>query len=252
MPVAATDLKWFGCANHAEDDAATQGGAIDLAKKIELTAMAAFDDTLDVLSSSGSDTTQTLTITGRLTSGVIDTEVYNLNGTTPDTGAKTWDYILKAVLSATCVGTVTIRRSGAGATIATLEPGITSVRGLFYNLESNPGSTKTAYEKFFAKNVHGTDSLLGAGVILVTDPTGVSDTLFAVEDAVNDNGTSTNRLSAPSGVSTFRQNGVEEPLPGDTNLDAGEAIGVWLRIDLAAGNSAVISNWTVKITGGTA
>ena len=33
MPIVAADLKAFGAANHAEDDVATQGGAISTVKR---------------------------------------------------------------------------------------------------------------------------------------------------------------------------------------------------------------------------
>jgi len=249
MPIAASDLKAYGAANHAEDDSSTQGGAIDLTTKVELTPMAA-NDTLDVLSSSGSDTTQTVTITGRSPAGAIVSEVYNINGTTPDTGATTFERVLKVVMSATAVGTITVRRSSSGPTVCTLEPGVTKVRRLGYNSSSNPSATRSIYEKVFLKNTHGTLTLTSAKVKMTTEPSAASDTLFAVEDAVNDTGTSTNRLTAPSGVGTFQQLNVEEPVPGNA-LAAGSQIGAWIRVDLAAGNAAFKDDITLQLLGNT-
>ena len=87
MVVLATELIAFGAQNHAEDDVSTQGGAIDLTRKISMTPMAANDD-LEAVSDNAGDTTQTLTVTGRLVTGAITTEAFVLNGTTPVLGVK--------------------------------------------------------------------------------------------------------------------------------------------------------------------
>jgi len=127
---------------------------------------------------------------------------------------------------------------------------VTKVRRLGYNSSSSPSSTRSIYEKVFLKNTHGTLTLTTAKVKMTTEPASASDTLFAVEDAVDDTGTSTNRLTTPSGVGTFRQLDVEEPVPGNA-LAAGEAIGVWLRVDLAAGNAAIKDDITLQLLGNT-
>lgn len=251
MPVVASDIKFYGAANHAENDSSTQGGAIDLTKKIEL-AIPAANDLIDVVSSSGSDTTQTVTITGRLASGAIDTEVYSLNGTTPDTGAKTFNRILKVVMSATAVGTVTVRRNGGGApTLCTLEPGITSVRTLFYGLQASASASKTAEEKFFIKNTHGTLSYTGVTVTLIAEPANINDMLIALEDAVNDNNSIANRLATPSGNGSYVQLSTATSVPGDGNLDAGEAIGCWVRMIIDTNETPTLDDIQIRTSGGT-
>lgn len=253
MPITAADIVAYGAANHQETDSGAQGGAIDVTKKVAMIPMAA-DDDVEAVSSDAGDTTQTLTITGRLVNGKIDTEVISLNGTTPAAAGspKTWNRILKAVLSGSTAGTVTLRRRPGGATIATLESGILQIRTLFYDTISLTTGAVSYYEKFFLKNNHATLALTQAAAKLTADPTGVSDFLMAVEDAIDDNGTSADRKSAPAGITGagFIQNGVSEAVPGNA-LGPGEAIGIWLRMDLAQDNAPVIDNWDVTLTGAT-
>ncbi len=249
MTVLTADLVAYGAANHAEDDASTQGGAIDLTVKIALTFMAA-NDTLDVVSDNAADTTQTVTITGRLADGSIDTEVFTLAGTTPQVGATTFERILKAVLSATATGTITIDRSSAGPNVATMEPGILQIRTLFFDAASD-ASPKTIYEKVFFKNENGTDTLTNSTLELTLEPAAVADYLMAVEDAVDDSNSAANRVTAPVGQSAFRQINVTEPVPGGGNLAAGEAIGVWFQMDLAADNAGFVDDWTLELAGST-
>ncbi len=248
MAITAAELIFYGAANHAEDDTSTQGGAIDLLVKVAMTFMAA-NDTIDVVSSSAADTTQTVTVTGRLASGAIDTEVYTLAGTTPQTGSKTFERVLKVVMSATAVGTITIERATGPVTIATLEPGFTSVRTMFFD-SASAGSPKSLYEKIFSKNTNGTDTLTNATLELTLEPSAVADFLIAVEDAVDDTNSSANRVTAPVGQSTFRQIDVPEPVPGD-DLAAGVAIGIWIQMDLATDNVSLVDDHTVELAGTT-
>lgn len=249
MPIVAADLVFYGAANHAEDDTSTQGGAIDLTTKVAMVFMAA-NDTIDVVSSSAADTTQTVTVTGRVATGAIDTEVFTLAGTTPQVGTTTFERVLKIVMSATAVGTITIERATGPVTIATMEPGITTVRGLFFDAASD-ASPKTLYEKLFAKNEHGTLTLTNATSELTLEPTAVADYLMAVEDAVDDTNSAANRVTAPVGQSAFRQINITEPIPGGGDLAAGEAIGIWLQMDLAADNAAFVDDWTDQLAGTT-
>ncbi len=249
MTIVAADLVAYGCANHAEDDTATQGGAIDLTVTIGMTFLAA-NDTVDVVSDNAGDTTQTVTVTGRVVGGAIETEVFTLAGTTPQTGSKTFERVLKIVKSATTTGTITIDRSSAGPNVATQLPAILETRTMFYDAAST-GSPKSLYEKVFFKNENGTDTLTNSEMELTLEPTAADDYLMAVEDAVDDTGTSTNRVSAPAGVSTFRQASVAEPIPGGGDLAAGEFIGVWMQLDLATDNAGFVDDFTLQLDGTT-
>lgn len=248
MSLSASDIVYHGSANHQETDSGTQGGAIDTSVKVTFTDISA-TGTVEVLSSAGGDTTQTATVYGRLASGVIDSEALSLNGTTPVAGSKSFERILKVVINAAHTGTITVRKASDDVTIMTLETGVLTCRRLFYNAEAEAsgGSSKDYYEKIFAKNVNGVNALLNAVIKEQADP-GANIT-FDLEDAVNDTNTSTNRLSAPSGMlGSFT--GSDKNVPG-TNLAAGDAIGIWLKLTLAAGATPAKNTYTVRASGST-
>ncbi len=248
MPIASTDILFYGSANHQETDSGTQGGAIDLTTKVTFTDISA-TDTVEILSSNAGDTTQTVTIYGRLASGVVDSEALSLNGVTQVNGAKSFERIMKVVVNAAHAGTITVRKASDNVTIMTLETGILVCRRLFYaaEAEASGGSSKDYYEKIFAKNTHGTLALLTAVVKEQADP-GANIT-FDLEDAQNDTNSSTNRISAPSGnLGTFT--GADKNVPG-TNIVAGNSIGVWLKLTLAAGTSPAKNTYTVRVSGST-
>src|SRR4051812_233970 len=101
-------------------DGATAGGAIDTKRRIVFPELAANDD-VEVISSSVSDT-QNCTITARLASGVVVSETLALTGTTAKifAGNGIVERILKVDLASDAIGTITVRRSVAGATIGTI------------------------------------------------------------------------------------------------------------------------------------
>lgn len=249
MAIASTDLVYYGAANHAEADGTTQGGAIDLTTKVIFTDISA-TGAVEVLSSSASDVTQTVTITGRNAAGSIVSEVETLAGVAVQLTTATFERILKIVMSATAVGTITIRKASDDVTIATLEPGFTSVRRLFYDsrADASGGSSRDFYEKFFIKNTHGSLSLLTATIQLNADPS--TFITFDLEDAVNDNNSTANRLNtAPTGMlGTFTT--ADKAVPG-TNLAAAASIGVWARLRVAAGTAPSKNTFTIRATGGT-
>lgn len=251
MSIASTDLVVYGAANIAEDDVSTQGGAIDTTIRYIFdspTLANSLSDTVEVLSSNVGDTTQTVTVYGRSAGGSIINEVFNLNGTTVQNGATTFDRILKIVINASHSGTVTVRKASDNTTIAAIETGVLQVRKPFYNVSSDAsgGSSRDFYEKVFIKNNHGTLSLLSAVVSENADPAGLIT--FDLEDAVNDNNSTASRLNtAPTGMlGSF--NSSNKNVPG-TDLAAASRIGVWLKLTLAAGEAATVSTYTLRIAG---
>jgi|SRR5581483_334033 len=247
MSITAAELKTYGSANMPEDDTSTSGGAIDTATKVEFTDISA-PDTVNLVSSAAGDTTQLVTITGRDNTGAIVSGSATLNGTTPVTvtpgGAGTFERILKIVMGATAVGTVTATKTTGGATIATLEPGITKVRRLFYDSFSTASPT-TRYEKIFWKNTDGSLTLTNAVIQLFADPS--SKLLLGLATAKNDSGSVANRLTAPGGV-TFVGVGVNQSVPG-TTLEAGAVIGTWIELSLLANDSPLKSTGTTQLQG---
>lgn len=248
MSITSAELIFYGSANMQESDSGTQGGAIDLTTKVVFTDIAA-TDTIEVLSSSGADTTQTVTVTGRLASGIIDTEDFPLTGATPVNGATSFERVLKVEIDGAHTGTITIRRATGDTEIATMESGILTVRRLFYDAsaEASGGSPKDIYEKIFAKNTNGSLALTNAAVTEQADP-GANIT-FDLEDAKDDSNTATNRLTVPSGMlGSF--DGSSKNVPS-TNLGSGEAIGIWLKLTLAAGAAAAKNTYTLRLAGTT-
>ena len=120
--VTSTDLVIYGSNAMAENDSDTQGGAIDTAVKIVFTDIVPSASILKVSSSASGDNSQTLTITGRDSSGTIITDALSLNGTSTVVGTKSFERILKMVTTSH-TGTLTIIDSeGSPNTVATMEP----------------------------------------------------------------------------------------------------------------------------------
>jgi hypothetical protein len=129
---------------------------------------------------------------------------------------------------------------------------IMQVRRPFYNAAANaPGGGAVDYhEKLFAKNTHGSLALLSAKVAELADPS--ASVSFALETTVNGTGTNgggNNRKVAPSsGIGGF--DSTEKDVPG-TQLTAGQAIGVWLKLSLADGGAALKTTYTPRLKGNT-
>lgn len=247
MAVVATDLVLNLTANTPDDDTSTVGGARAAAKRpvdVQLTA----NDTVDAVSSNAGDTTQTLTVEGRLVGGAVDTEALALNGTTPVTGAKTWERILSYTLSATCAGTVTVTDGDTGqGTIHTFPPGETFA-AIGFRKSFSTASPKTYWEKNCWYNSNGTDTLNSAEVTLTADPSG--NIRIALETAKDATTSAANRLTTPTPIGTITDDSVAISVPGG-NLAATEYIGVWVEMQLAADEAATKSSYTLQLAGTT-
>jgi hypothetical protein len=258
MSLSASDIKIYQAVNHAENDTDPQGGAIDVSGVIVFdsgTLANALNDTIDVVSTSGSDNTQTVTVYGRNAGGSIVSENFALTGTSQVVGSTTFERIMKVVVDATFSGNIEIHANSTSDVIMTLlgsaaaPNGVAelSVKRLYYAATANTigGETKNFYEKIFIKNNHTTLSLLGAAVVESADPAGLI--VFDLEDAVNDNNSTANRVSAPAGMlGSF--DGASKNVPG-VDLAAGSAIGCWLRMTLPGGTSAGVNTYTLSISG---
>ena len=252
MSVASTDLVAFASANMPEDDTSTSGGAIDTSTIVTFTDIAA-TDSVEAVSDNAGDT-MNLTVTGRNAGGAIVTETQALNGTTAITFSTMGaiERFLTASLASAATGTVTIRRATGDTTIAQIGNGVytglTDCRRMFYDSASEASQT-IRYEKFFFRNNNATDTLTNAQVTLTADPS--TSVRIATEDAVNDTNSATNRETAPTGNQAWVDDSTAQSLPGDGNLDATEAIGVWVEMTRAADAAAVKSTFTVQISGTT-
>ncbi len=241
MPVAA-DLVAYASLNMPDNDTATSGGGIDTKRRVDFTQMAA-NDTIEAVSTSASDT-QNLTIEARKADGSVVSETKGLAGTTPVSFSNlgTVERILKADLASDAVGTVTVRRTTGPTTIRQVPP---SERGFLmaFRKSASEASATTRYEKLFWKNTHASQALTSAAVKQNADPQG--KIAHALATAKDDTGSVANRKSAPAGL-TFDD--TDKGVPTGT-LGAGEAIGVWLRLSLAANDVSFKDSYTTELAG---
>jgi hypothetical protein len=252
MPVADTDIVAYAALNKPIDDTSTNGGGIDIDERVVFTDLAANDD-VEVVSSNAGDN-MNITVTARNAAGETVQQTVALNGTTAVilSTMGVVERIQRALLASDAAGTVTVRRSVAGATIGTIPPGERGFRRLFTNAVSDSGGAKNYYEKIFLKNTHATLSALNATVTQSADPTGKVTHLLAASKG--DSATSTNRLTAPGAADTLDPDTFDDnskAVPG-TNLAAGEAIGVWLKLALNAAEAPIKNTYTVALNFSTA
>jgi hypothetical protein len=98
-------------------------------------------------------------------------------------------------------------------------------RRLFYNAVADSVAVKIIYDKFFFRNDNGVDTI-PTPIFSMTDPSGLIR--FGLAAALNDVLTTTDRLTAPSGI-TFGTG----PQPV-SSLTPGDRIGVWVEITIPA------------------
>lgn len=253
MSVVASELKLYGSANMPENDSSTAGGSIDTTVRVvpdSATLFNTLNDTVEVVSSAAGDTTQTVTIYGRTSQGVLVNEPLSLNGTNVVNGAQNFERIEKIVVSASHTGTITVRKATGDTTIVAIESGVLTIRRPFYGASADVagGSSRVFYEKVFLKNTNASLALLAATLTEEADPEGQLE--FAVEDAVNDSESVANRLTAPTGITGAGFSSSAKTVPG-TDLAATAAIGIWLKLTLPAGDPATKTTYTLKAAGGT-
>jgi hypothetical protein len=243
--VAASDLVFYNSANMTTDSSSTTGGAIDTLRRPDFTQMAS-NDTVRIVSSAAGDTTQTVTITGRLADGSLASEVLNLNGTTPVTSSNTYERLLKAEMSATAAGTVTVARTTGPTTIRVIPIGERGFQAMFQRLASSTTGATNWYEKIFVKNTNGSLALTSATISINSDPQAVF--AFGLVATLDGSTTTTDRTTAPAGISfaTTVQN-----VANSGSLSAGSAQAIWMRLALAQNNAALKSTVTMQIDGNT-
>jgi hypothetical protein len=246
--IVAGDLVCFHAATQSDADAITVGGAIDLLRRPDFTQIAANDD-IEVISSSASDT-QNCTITARAADGSITTQTLALTGVTAKIfsglgAAGVVERVLSVELASVAIGTITVRRSVAGATLRVIPIGERGFSMVFRKTASDPVSTVNYYAKIFWKNTNATNALLSALVSESADP--AARITHGLAASVNDSGTTTNRQTAPGGV-TFA--GTAAAVPGTDLLSLG-TIGTWLNMTLPAADPPIRSTYTSQLAGST-
>jgi hypothetical protein len=140
MSVLPSDLVFYGSANMPDVDGATTGGAVNTA------ILVGFNDitpsgTMNYVSSSASDTGVVLTLSGRDSTGVIQSEAKTLTGTTPVTGTQSFERLMKGVASGTgAVGDVACISNTAVVT-GTAQAGLAATGSASVTLASGQGAS---------------------------------------------------------------------------------------------------------------
>ena len=116
-------------------------------------ARLAADDTIEVISSSTADTTQTIRIVGKDSNGLPQTESLTLNGTTVVAGTITWNSedVIRVSKSADTTGTITIRRATGDTTLVKLNPTERAARFKIIGLYPIPSSAISIYIEYFTR-----------------------------------------------------------------------------------------------------
>lgn len=244
MSIVSSDLVFYAAASMPSDDVSTSGGAIDTLRRLDFTQISSAEK-IKFSSSNAGDTTQTLTLTGRDSTGALVTETLSLTGTTNVISANTYERLLKAELSATCAGTVTVQGNTSSTVFRAIPAGERGFMAIFRQLASDPASAKDFYCKGFWKNTNGTLTLTSASVAQNADPSSVIT--HALDASVGASTSVANRLTSPG----FTFDDTAKTVPGGGGLAAGAAIGVWLDLHLAINAAALKTSYTTELDGQT-
>ena len=233
----------------ADDDSILNiGGDIDITKRVVFTDIAPVGRIKIV--SDAADITQTVTVHGRDQAGVLVSEVLVLNGLTVVNGNQSFERILKIVVNATHVGSITVSEFTSSEVLVIMEPTVLEIRRPFYNAVSNAtgGSDKTYYEKIFVKNNNTVSALTNATISEISDP--LNKVTFGLALTLDDTGNNGafNRLTAPGGI-TF--NNLEKDVANSKTHSPNTAQGIWLAFTLLGGDVAVKSSFILRETGET-
>jgi len=117
-----------------------------------------------------------------------------------------------------------------------------TIRQVFYDATS-AGSPTPYYEKVFIRNTNGVDTLTTGVVKLQSDPNGY--VTFGLAAALNDSDTTTDRKTAPSGI-TF--DNADKTIPSGGSLAPADRIAVWLKLTLPGGQPSGTYFYRLHIT----
>lgn len=159
MSVVPTDIVIYGSANMPEADSATVGGAVDFTKRLAFYDITP-NGTMNMVSSSASDTATKLSFSCRDATGVVQTiSGATLNGTTPVTGlgsSQTVERLLAAVITGgaiagivnpagtTAVGDIALYANTAVLAARTAQTGAANKTGTtpaLFKLQSGDGAS---------------------------------------------------------------------------------------------------------------
>jgi hypothetical protein len=248
MSVQATDIIIYNSLNMPDADGVAAGGAIDPLRRPDFTQMVA-NDGIEAASSNAGDTTQTLTVEGRNASGNVVSETKTLTGTTVITFSVlgTVERILKAELSATCLGSVTVRRLSVGPTVRVIPAGERGFLCFLRKGSSDPSLVINYYSKIFVKNTNGVNALQQTTFKQFADPDARITHLPA--NVADDSASVANRQTAPNAANTLDPDVFDDTDKLVGSLSPGSAWGVWLRAQLPSADTAHRTTYTLETTG---
>ncbi|MDE2468371.1 MAG: hypothetical protein KGL35_06420 [Bradyrhizobium sp.] len=100
MSVLPSDLVFYGSADMPDVDGSLTGGAVSFSTIVNFNDITP-TGTMNYVSTSASDTAATITLTGRDATGVVQTEVKTLTGTTAVAGSQSFERLLKGLTGGT-------------------------------------------------------------------------------------------------------------------------------------------------------
>jgi hypothetical protein len=247
MPVAASDLVAYHSANNPDDDVSTVGGAIDTLRRPDFSQVTA-GDTVEVISDNAGDT-QNCTIEARKADGSVVSETLALTGTTAKifTGNGAVDRILKVELASAAVGTITVRKSVAGATYRDIPVGERGFSMPFRKTTSVVGLAQSYYAKIFVKNTNGSLALTSSIFKQSADPDARITHLPAA--SADDSATSANRLTTPAVADTLDPDVFDDNDKTVGTIGSGSAWGVWLELALPDSDTPHRTTYTLELDG---
>jgi hypothetical protein len=247
MSITAEDIVIYASQNMPTDDSSLTGGDIDSNVRVVFTDIDA-TGTITAQSDNNADS-GTLTVTGRNRYGSILSESFSISGTVAVSGSEVFERILIASIDSSPVGEVALSQTQDSSDIANIYSGETGFRRPFYDATANlvGGANKTLYEKVFVKNNSSTNALLSAGVVEVSSGL-YSIVDFGLERSQQYTESIANRLTLPTGVPSYGSG--LSGVPG-SDINPSSYQGIWLKLDLVAGEAAANSFYEIQVQGGT-
>jgi len=247
MSVTANDIVFYASSNMPQDDASIAGGTINSGLRVEFNDIVA-TDIVEVLSDNAGDV-QNVTIVGRDSAGVIQSDTFALSGLTLVSGVQSFERILTVTIDSVATGLITLRDAIGNTGLGSIATGESGFLRPFYDATANSfgGADKVFYEKIFLKNNNATTALLSTTLTEVAS--GIYTLVqFGLEKSPQYIESIANRLAVPTGVTSYGSGASGIP---NTNLGPLDYQGVWLQLTADDGTVAQNSFYQLNVQGNT-
>jgi hypothetical protein len=247
MPVQASDLKFYASEHMPENNTSLSGGDINTSVRVVFSDIVNVD-TIDVFSTNNT-LNGTLTVIGQDANNDPIQENFTLAGTTTVAGTSLFKNIWRMYyLDAAHTGSIYIQDDSTSTVIGVLEDYVTGIVRVFHNTIADyyGGNSYVYYEKVFVKNTHASSTLLGVEVS--EQQLGLYDVIsLGVEDSFRADQSVANRLTAPTGVSSYGAG--PTPTVEGPHLLPGIYQGIWLKLESEPGDPTANSFYGLRVTG---